>query len=115
MKFSLNGSEMADWMECWCFRCRHDHFWSHADHDQEEDGCALIRATIIGEDRPEFTAHGARWYMTIPAGVVCSRFEACSAPECNDQGDEERRGGETQREFRDRLRAETIALEEVAP
>ncbi len=114
MKFALKATEMSDWMECWCFRCKHDHLWSHFPHDEEGDGCDLILRSIVGKDVPEFTPHGETWWRTIPAGVVCSRFERCEAPECQDPSDAERRGGETRAEFHDRLRAETIAEPEVA-
>lgn len=113
MKFQLNGSEMADWQECWCFRCAHDHLFSHAPHDMEDDGCPLILRAGCGEDVAQFEPHGDDWYRTIPAGVVCREFVPCTATECNDHGDEERRGCETWREFHDRLRAETIALPRV--
>lgn len=110
MIFQLNGSEMADWQECWCWRCKHDHGFSHDGSMRAENGCPLVLKTIWGEDAPEFSAHGADWFRTIPAGVVCSAFELCELPECKDGPDAERRGGETRREFHDRLRAETIAL-----
>lgn len=110
MKFQLNTTEWLDWAENWCFRCKHDHLWSHPPHDEEGDGCPLIRHSICGEDVPEFEARSVDWWRTIPAEVSCSRFELCTAPECTDQGTEERRDGETRRQFHDRLRAETLAL-----
>ncbi len=51
MRFALNGSEMADWMECWCWRCEHDHDMSHAGAT-EENGCGHVLATLIGADDP---------------------------------------------------------------
>lgn len=113
MIFQLNGSEMADWQECWCFRCARDHLWSHAGHDQDADGCPLILKSILGEDVPQFIPH-TDWYRSVPANVSCSAFVPCNAPECQDGPDAERRGGETRREFHDRLRRETLALEVVS-
>ncbi len=109
MIFQLNGSEMADWQDVWCGHCAKDHLWSHAGHDQDADGCPLILKSILGEDVPQFIPH-TDWFRSLPANVSCSSFEVCDAPECQDAPDAERRGGETRREFHDRLRAGTIAL-----
>jgi hypothetical protein len=109
--FQLNGSEMADWMECWCFRCQHDHGMTHTE-DTEELGCPHAESIWSGRDDPVFSPHGETWWRTIPAGVVCSEFTPCT--QCPpDDPNAERRNGETRAEFHDRLRAEIIALPRV--
>lgn len=112
MILRLNGTETLDWQECWCFRCQHDHAYSHG-QQQEADGCQLLLAMALGDDVPEFEARHEKWWAYIPAEVSCSRFKACE--QCPpDPPDAERRGGETRREFHDRLRAETLAKAVVA-
>lgn len=108
MKLQLNTTEMLDWMELWCFRCEHDHGWSHPPNDENEDGCQLVARSIWDDDVTEFEPRHPQWWRHIPAEVSCSAFKLCSrcAP---DPPDAERRGGETRREFHDRLRAETLA------
>lgn len=111
--FSLNGSEAADWMEVWCFRCEVDHDMTHQG-GCEEVGCSLLVKMVLGEDVPQFTPHGDQWFRTIPATVACAEFKRCTL--CPpDPPDAERRGGETRREFHDRLRADTMALPVVTP
>lgn len=44
MILHLNTTEMLDWQEVWCFRCKHDHGFSHGtDWGDAEDGCQLGR------------------------------------------------------------------------
>ena len=111
MIFRLNVSGMADWMECWCFRCQHDHTQSHPGAP-EEGGCAHVLNAWLGTDDPVFVPHGETWDRTVPAGVVCTAFTPCTSCPPDDPN-AERRGGETRAEFCDRLRAEIIALPRV--
>ena len=107
VKFSLNTTEMLDWQENWCFRCVHDHDWSHTGKEEGEP-CELTVPMVLGHDVPQFEARDPEWWRMIPAPVSCSRFELCDR--CPDESpDAERRSGETRREFHDRLRAETLA------
>lgn len=107
MILRLGTTELLDWQEVWCFRCEHDHSLSHASGD-ETGGCPLLLTQILGEDVAEFEARDPEWWRFIPAEVSCSRFTPCT--QCPpDAPDAERRGGETRREFHDRLRAETLA------
>jgi hypothetical protein len=108
--FRLNGTETLDWQELWCFRCEHEHKMTHgSEWGDGSDGCPLLLKMILGEDVPEFVPHGEDWWRTLPATVACTQFAACT--QCPDDGPEtERRGGETRREFHDRLRQETLAL-----
>ena len=116
MKLRLNGTETLDWQELWCFRCQHDHAFSHnksGEWGESDDGCPLLVAVALGDDVAEFEARDEKWWAVIPAEVSCARFEKCTA--CPpDPPDAERRGGETRREFHDRLRAETLARPVVA-
>ena len=106
MILRLNTTEQLDWMELWCFRCEHDHVFSHGEETGE--GCPLLLKMALGEDVAEFEPRDPDWWRQIPAGVSCSRFQACT--QCPpDPPDAERRGGETRREFHDRLRAELLA------
>lgn len=106
MILRLNTTEMLDWMEVWCFRCEHDHAFSH--EDQLDDGCPLLLKMVLGEDVPEFEVRDPDWWRQIPAGVSCSRFQECA--QCPpDPPDAERRCGLTRREFFDQIRAEMLA------
>ncbi len=113
MIFQLNGSEMLDWQETNCFECKHDHFFSHATHLEEGDGCDLMAESLFGADVPEFIDHDPHDGIgSIPALVECTAFEQCEAPEC--QGTEtrlNRRTGEqqTHREWAAFLRAECLS------
>jgi|ERR1035437_1300883 hypothetical protein len=107
MKFQLNASEHADWQEVWCWRCKNDHEFSHIP-GQEDEGCPLIADGIMGEDVAEFAPIRKDWWFTIPASVTCSAFEVCTLCPA-ESPDAERRGGETRREFYDRLRTEMLA------
>jgi hypothetical protein len=111
MKFQLNSTEMADWQELWCFRCEHDHGFSHLAEEglEERDGCPLLTAMVLGDDVPDFEPRDSQWPLYVPAQVSCRRFTECTA--ClPDPPDAERRGGETRREFHDRLRRDMQAL-----
>lgn len=106
MILRLNTTEMLDWQEVWCFRCEHDHRFSHV--DQEADGCPLLVKMVCGEDVAEFDARDPEWFRMIPAPVSCTEFKLCgSCPP--DPPDAERRNGETYREFVDRHRADVLS------
>ena len=83
MIFQLNGSEMADWQEVWCWRCAKDHGFSHDGSMRAEFGCPLLVKALAREDVPEFVPH-TDWFRTIPANVSCAAFVSCAAPECQD-------------------------------
>ena len=105
MKFQLNTTEMLDWQEGWCFRCQHDHQYSHV--EPEADGCSLLLAMVLGDDVPEFEPRDPDWWRMIPAPVSCQRFTLCtSCPP--DPPAAERRGGLTRREFHDQIRADVL-------
>jgi hypothetical protein len=111
MRFSLNTSEMLDWQEIWCFRCQNDHTFSHT--DQQEKGCPLIARSLLDEDVAEFQPRDPDWWRSIPAVVSCAAFKVCD--DCPPEADDaERRGGETFREFHDRIRTEMLAMPTVA-
>lgn len=67
-----------------------------------------INPQALGDDVAEFQPRDPEWWHFLPAEVSCANFKECGqcAP---DEPDAERRGGETRREFHDRLRAETLA------
>ncbi len=113
----LNGTEFLDWAEVWCFRCEHDHAFSH-DQDQGTGGCEIARdAYALGETRPELTDHAPDGPWSIPASISCASFKECGkcAP---DTEDTERRWSNsgpdamlvTRNEFAAMLRAETLAI-----
>ena len=107
MILRLNGSELADWMEVWCFRCEYDHYFSHA--NEIGDGCDLVLAYALQEDQIEWESRDPEWSSYLPARVSCKSFTSCT--KCPpDDPQAERRNGETRREFHDRIRAETLAL-----
>lgn len=112
MKLEIGTTEMLDWQTIWCSRCQHDHAFSHGSNwqlpDPQGDGCPLLVKVIHGEDLPEMQPRRPDALCYIPAEVSCSQFTLCTscAPE---RADAERRGGETRREFRDRLRGEMLA------
>ena len=109
MKFQLKASESADWMEVWCFRCKNDHDCSHVPSGDGDSGCEIIAHSMLGDDVPELTPRRKDWWFTIPATVTCSAFELCD--ECPPESpDVERRGGESRREFYDRLRSEMLKI-----
>jgi hypothetical protein len=83
--FKLHASELADWQEAWCAECVHDHWWSHLGHDQERDGCPILRSVACGEDVPAFIDRSGGVHY-VPAMVECLAFTQCEAPEC--QSDE---------------------------
>ncbi len=112
MKLRLNTTEFLDWAECWCFRCEHDHEFSHG-AENDTGGCPLLVTQACGDDVAEFEARDVKWWGYIPALVSCSRFTLCTRCE-PEPPDAERRGGETRREFHDRLRAEILARPVVA-
>jgi len=110
VKLRLNASEMADWQELWCFRCENDHTYSHT--IEEGNGCGILADNYLADEADdlitEFVPFREDWWRTIPASVTCSAFKACT--KCpTESPDEERRQGQTRREFYDGLRAEMIA------
>ena len=108
MIFSLNGTEMLDWQEVWCFRCEHDHGWSHTPCDEDEEGCTVLLTIVQGLDAPELKARDPEWWRTLPAEVSCSKFKECTR--CGPEPvDAERRGGLTRREFFDQYRNRMLA------
>lgn len=113
MILRLGTTEFLDWAECWCFRCEHDHQFSHVDENEQRDGCELLVGYALQTDVPEFEPRRENALSYLPAEVSCSKFKVCT--QCPpDPPDAERRGGETEREFRDRFRAQTLARPVVA-
>ena len=110
MKLRLNTTEMLDWQELWCFRCERDHAFSHV--PDGDNGCDILVDNYLADEADEliteFVPVTEDWWRYLPANVVCSAFEVCT--KCPDEAsDAERRGGVTQREFYDGLRAQMIA------
>lgn len=108
MKLRLNTTEMLDWQEVWCFRCKHDHLWSHHPNDEAGDGCPLLLPMVMGEDVPQFHPRDPDWWRMVPAPVSCDNFEVCDCP--SESPEMERRQGLTRRQFFDQERERVLAL-----
>lgn len=90
------GTEFMDWQEIWCFRCKHDHQFSHG--EETGDGCALLPPLLCHIDVPEIHeqsyvfdwtdgAESGDQVMTIdrcfPRAVWCEQFEPCAGDGCS--------------------------------
>jgi hypothetical protein len=85
-----SGSEMADWMEVWCNRCRLDHEM----HTDQGGGCEIMVRAAVGEPVPEIVKAGyvigvengadheiPNVCNSLPAAAFCTKFEPCGV-EC---------------------------------
>lgn len=114
MKLQLGVTEMLDWQEIWCFRCRHDHGYSHTGDEVPEAGCHLLTRILLGDDVPEIRPRDPDWQRQIPAPVSCEKFELCGGCPADEAGLERRRGL-THRQFMDRHREAVLALKPQDP
>ena len=114
----LNTTEFLDWAEVWCFRCEHDHAFSHGEDATADgaDGCEIcLDAYARGESRPEIVNHEDYW-RSIPAHKSCTQFTECTRCPADDEHTERRGiwGDEsnlvTRNQFSALLRSETLAL-----
>lgn len=84
-RYISNGTMGDIWRERNCFRCVHDHDWSHGpDATETEDSCPIIMALVLDEypiegltELPYTDDRG--W----PRTLVCERFTPCAAPGCD--------------------------------
>lgn len=92
-----NGTELLDWQEVWCFRCRHDHQFSHGPIDTGA-GCEIMALgsfdyeadewidsgydiTFTDEDGERHTHTIPDVVNSLPAATVCTKWEPCG-PVC---------------------------------
>lgn len=87
-----NGTELLDWQEVWCFRCRHDHEM----HTDTGSGCLIMARGLAdhGDGIDEWINSGyAVEYLdeagnthehriaddacSLPAATVCTKWEPC--------------------------------------
>lgn len=74
-----NGTMGEIWLHQWCYRCVHDHNFSH-DPTRWGDGpgCEIQLRMVSGEDTPEVVQEdyplGQGW---DPESLVCRMFERC--------------------------------------
>lgn len=82
-----NGTMGHLWMEEWCFRCAHDHSFSHVFENDAvpEKGCDIVARMVIDEETPEIVEEndGGPWDARK---MVCRMFEHCR--KCRPGGDE---------------------------
>jgi hypothetical protein len=73
-----NGTMGDYWMRHWCYRCVHDHGFSHVDERLQDSGesCEILLRMIIGEETPEVVQedYEGGW---PPESLVCRMFERC--------------------------------------
>ena len=68
---------MDMWLHRWCFRCVHDHKFSHGPElGDGADGCELLCRLYCDEPTPELVDHyeGGPW---SPDSFECRMFERC--------------------------------------
>ena len=93
MHRATSGTELLDWQEVWCFRCKHDHNMTHV---ETGDGCEIMARGLFSDDKsqPEWIDSG---YViryrdedgdhhehvipdvcnSLPAATFCTAFELC--------------------------------------
>lgn len=86
-----NGTELLDWQEVWCFRCKRDHNLTHV---ETGDGCELMARGTFESDQPEWIDSGYTVEFrdevgdhhshiildvcnSLPAATVCTSFQLC--------------------------------------
>ena len=78
-----NGTMGHMWLERWCFRCIHDHGFSHVSENDADpaQGCELtawLMMSSADESRPEFIEHDYDWKQGwSPDHYECRLFERC--------------------------------------
>jgi hypothetical protein len=108
VKLQLNTTEMLDWQEVWCFRCKHDHGYSHTGEEDPDSGCPLLRDVFMGDDVAEFHPRAENALNYLPAMVSCDKFELCAGCPA-DAPDLERREGLTHHQWVDEERERVLA------
>lgn len=75
-----NGTMMDYWLDRWCFRCVHDHGYSHKAEGDPAEGCELLCRLYLDDPTPEIISHDD-WYDTHdgwgPDAFECRLFERC--------------------------------------
>lgn len=75
-----NGTMGHMWMDEWCFRCVHDHGFSHVKEEDPDKGCRIVLRMAIGDedDIPELRDnHDGTERGWDPAKLECVMFERC--------------------------------------
>lgn len=73
-----NGTMGDLWMSRWCYRCIHDHGFSHKPDGDPDEGCEVLVRMFLDEPTPEFVDHDELnvngW---TPDSHECRLFERC--------------------------------------